>query len=62
MTIRQVKTLTIFSGKDAFPIDLTAYAFVQAREYEDRVRIDFFNHDSKIEKQIFNPSAEISYE
>jgi len=61
MKIREVKTLSIYAGEDMFPIDLFDYAFVQAKIYDDRVRIDFFNKNRTIVRQIFDPSADITY-
>ena len=62
--MRTIKALTVFSGKDAYPIDLKDYDEVrdEMQTYEDHSEFTIgFLKDGKIVRRLWNPSCDITY-
>jgi hypothetical protein len=63
--MRNIKYLTIFTGKDAFPCDLTPYDAVVDNTIEFEDSVDFlidFHKDGKLVRRLVNASCDIRYE
>lgn len=62
--MKEIKSVTIFTGKNAFSLDLSNYTKVveNCLEYESSVSlcIDFYIGD-KLVRRIWNPSCDIQY-
>lgn len=62
--MRTIKALTVFSGKDAFPIKLSDYDEVrdECQEFEDHSEFTIgFVKDGKVVRRLWNPSCDITY-
>ena len=63
-SMKLIEGLTVFSGKDAFPIDLTIYDEVrdETEEFPDHTEFTIgFLKDGKIVRRMWNPSCDIRY-
>jgi hypothetical protein len=62
--MKLIESLTIFTGKDAFPIDLTSYDEVrdETQEYEDHTEFTIgFIKNGKIVRRMWDPTCDIRY-
>jgi len=62
--MNEIESLTVFTGKDAFPISLGSYDVVkdESLEYENSLEtiINFYK-DGKIVRTMINPRCDIHY-
>ena len=62
--MKEIESLVVFTGKDAFPIDLSSYTKVvdNSIEYESELHliISFYKGD-EIVRSLWNPSCDIRY-
>jgi hypothetical protein len=63
--MRNIKSLTIFTGQDAFPCDLSEYSAVVDNTIEFEESVDFlidFHKDGKLVRRLVNVRCDIQYE
>ncbi len=62
--MKLINTITVFTGKDAFPLDLSNYDEIrdESQEFPDHTEFTIaFYKDGKVIRRLWNPSCDITY-
>jgi len=62
--MKSVESLTVFTGQEAVPVDLTAYDKVEevCMEYESLINVVInFYKNGNIVRSMWNPSCDVGY-